>query len=164
MQNGCKREKWLWHEWEQYVCCEIKAQRKGKEGLKAAQVRHNRHNLIRIAWSRFSKICFLPRRGAYFCKTVMKKKMKNTKTGSKVHVRMQVMLSKAFQNGHFPLARRKILIFGQYKRKCSSQNDGFRSFRYGNVSLRTVFAKIVFRKCASYRRGEHNFMKNEKIK
>ena len=53
MQNWSKREKWLWHEWEQYVCCEIKAQRKGKEGGKAAQVRQNRHFLMRIAWSRF---------------------------------------------------------------------------------------------------------------
>ena len=44
-----------------------------------------------------------------------KDKMKNTKTGSKVHVRMQVMLSRAFQNGNFPLVRQKVLFFGQYK-------------------------------------------------
>ena len=44
-----------------------------------------------------------------------KGKMNNTKTGSKVHVRIQVMLSRAFQNGQFPLARRKLLLSGQYK-------------------------------------------------
>ena len=115
MQNGCKRQKWLWHEWEQCFCCEIKAQRKGKEGGKAAQVRQNRHFLMRVAWSRFSKICFLPGRGASFCKKGDEQIMKNTKTGSKVHVRMQVMLSRAFQNGHFPLAQRKLIFFGQYK-------------------------------------------------
>ena len=44
-----------------------------------------------------------------------KDKMKNTKTGSKVHVRMQVMLSRAFQNGNFPLVWQKILFFKHYK-------------------------------------------------
>ena len=32
MQNGCKREKLLWHEWEQHFYGEVKVQRKGKEG------------------------------------------------------------------------------------------------------------------------------------
>ena len=150
MQNGCKRKKWLWHEWEQYFCCEIMAQRKGKEGGRASQVHQNRHFWMRIAWSRFSKICFLLGRGAQFCKKVMKQMMKNTKTGSKVHVRMQVMLSRAFQNGHFPLARRKLLLSGQYKAELLfAKWRFFVHFSYGNFSLHTVFANIVFRKCAS---------------
>ena len=38
------------------------------------------------------------------------------------------------------------------------------AFRYGSFSLHTVFAKIVFRKCASCSGGEHNFkkMKNQR--
>jgi len=53
--------------------------------------------------------------GRIFLQKSDEQMMKNTKTGSKVHLRMQVMLSRAFQNGHFPLARRKLLFFGQYK-------------------------------------------------
>ena len=94
-----------------------------------------------------------------------KDKMKNTKTGSKVHVRMQVMLSRAFQNGQFPLARRKLLLSRQYKAEMFFAKWRFLvHFSYGIFSLHTVFAKIVFRKCASCPGGEHNFMKNEKIK
>ena len=53
-----------------------------------------------------------------------KDKLKNTKTGSKVHVRMQVMLSRAFQNGNFPLVRQKILFFAHYKAICPPGSIG----------------------------------------
>ena len=86
-----------------------------------------------------------------------KDKMKNTKTGSKVHVRMQVMLSRAFQNGHFPLAQRKLLLLGQYRRKCSSQNDGFRCI----LGMETLACTRCLLKSSF---EKHNFMKNEKIK
>ena len=92
-----------------------------------------------------------------------KDKLKNTKTGPKVHVRMQVMLSRAFQNGHFPFARRKVLLSGQYKAEMLLAKWRFLvHFSYGNFSLHTVFANIVFRKCASCPGGEHNFMKKVK--
>ena len=88
-----------------------------------------------------------------------KDKMKKMKTGSKVHVRMQVMLSRAFQNGQFPLARRKLLLSDNTRRKRPSQMEVFGAF-----SLHTVFAKIVFRTFASCLGRGAQFHEKRKIK
>ena len=75
----------------------------------------------------------------------------------KIHARAEVMLNRASKVGNFPLSRQNILLFAHHKAEMPPQKWWFlRQFGYGNISLHTIFAKIVLRKCASYRgRGAH---------
>ncbi len=53
-------------------------------------------------------------------------KSEKTKTGPNVHVRMQVRVSRAFQDNNFPLARRNYHFSNNTKRKWPSQDAGVR--------------------------------------
>ena len=82
-----------------------------------------------------------------------------------MHAEAEAMLNRASKVGHFPLSRQNILFVAQHKAEMPPQKWWFlRQFGYGNMFLHTIFAKIVLRKCASYRgRGAHSHKKCKKM-
>ena len=75
----------------------------------------------------------------------------------KMDAKAEVMSNRPSKVGHFPLSRQNILLFAQHKAEMSLEKWWFLGqFGYGKIFLHTIFAKIVLRKCASYRgRGAH---------
>ena len=75
----------------------------------------------------------------------------------KMQAKAEVMLNRASKVANFPLSRQNILLSAQHKAEMPLEKWWFlRQLGYGNIFLHTIFAKIVLRKCASYRgRGAH---------
>ena len=75
----------------------------------------------------------------------------------KIDAKAEVMSNRPSKVGHFPLSRQNILLFAQHKVEMPLEKWWFLGqFGYGKIFLHTIFAKIVLRKCASYRgRGAH---------
>ena len=75
----------------------------------------------------------------------------------KMDAKAEVMSNRASKVGHFPLSWQNILLFAQHKAEMPLEKWWFLGqFGYGKIFLRTIFAKIVLRKCASHRgRGAH---------
>ena len=64
----------------------------------------------------------------------------------------EVMSNRASKVGHFPLSWQNILLFAQHKAEMLLEKGWFlKQSGYGNLFLHAIFAKIVLRKCASYR-------------
>ena len=75
----------------------------------------------------------------------------------KMNAKAEVMSNMASKVGHFPLSWQNILLFAQHKAEMLLEKGWFlKQSGYGNLFLHAIFAKIVLRKCASYRgRGAH---------
>ena len=83
-----------------------------------------------------------------------------------MHAKAEAMLNRASKVGHFPLSRQNILLFAQHKAEMLLEKGWFlKQSGYGNLFLHAIFAKIVLRKCASYRGlGAHLHKNCKKIK
>ena len=75
----------------------------------------------------------------------------------------EVMSNRASKVGHFPLSWQNILLFAQHKAEMPLEKWWFLGqLGYGKIFLHTIFAKIVLRKCASYRGRGGIFINNAK--